>query len=111
MSSAPNANVNRPPHDPSALAAFLSYLIPGLGQIYQGRYGKGVLFMVSLLGMFMLGQAMGDWQNVYLPREREAGEVRVRGVGGAWFGLFTRWHYGGQVWIGIAAAAPGPTAR
>ena len=51
MSSAPTAPVT-PPQEPSNLAAFLSYLIPGLGQIYQGRYAKGILFMVSLLGMF-----------------------------------------------------------
>src|SRR5262249_44209849 len=70
-------------------------------QIYQGRYGKGVLFMVSLLGMFMLGQALGQWQNVYLPRHREGGEVRPRGF--ALFGVWNRWQYGGQFWIGIAA--------
>jgi hypothetical protein len=88
----------RPP-EPSALAAFLSYLIPGLGQIYQGRYGKGVLFMVSLLGMFMLGQAMGNWQNVYIHNSDRAGQ---RGRGG-FSELVLRWHYGGQFWIGIAA--------
>ena len=66
MSSAPTAKGNLPPQYPSILAAVLTYLVPGLGQLYQGRYGKGVLFMVSLLGMFMLGQAMGQWQNVYL---------------------------------------------
>ena len=93
MSSAPNAPGNQTPHEPSPLAAFLSYLIPGLGQIYQGRYGKGVLFMVSLLGMFMLGQAMGQWKNVYL-YPVPAGPIRS---------LMDRWHYGGQFWIGVAA--------
>jgi hypothetical protein len=102
MSSAPTAKGFPPPHQPSVLAAVLSYLVPGLGQIYQGRYGKGVLFMVSLLGMFMLGQAMGQWQNVYLPRERE-GNARARGIAALYLGLFNRWQYGGQVWIGIAA--------
>jgi hypothetical protein len=104
MSSAPNAPVIRIPHEPSPLGAFLSYLIPGLGQIYQQRYSKGALFMVSLLGMFMLGQAMGNWQNVYLPRQREA----VQQKGGkatptSWLDLFPRWQYGGQFWIGVAA--------
>ena len=28
-------------------AAVLSYLIPGLGQVYQGRTGKGILFFVG----------------------------------------------------------------
>ena len=84
------------PHQPSLPAAILSYLIPGLGQIYQGRYGKGILFMISLLGMFFLGQAMGNWQNVYVQKE-EFG--RNRGVAS----LFLRWHYAGQFWIGVAA--------
>ncbi len=98
MSSAPTAQANDTPHEPSMLAAFLSYLIPGLGQIYQGRYGKGFLFMVCLLGMFLLGQAMGNWQNVYI----HALENNPRGHGGV-SALVNRWHYGGQFWIGIAA--------
>jgi hypothetical protein len=98
MSSAPNANPT-PPQEPSTLAAVLSYLVPGLGQIYQGRYGKGVLFMVSLLGMFMLGQAMGDWKNVYVPdsRNQQGGGRNLISA------LMVRWHYGGQFWIGMAA--------
>jgi hypothetical protein len=95
MSSAPTAPVKEAPREPSSLAAFLSYLIPGLGQIYQGRYGKGILFMVSLLGMFMLGQAMGQWQNVYVPRDIDRGNLASS--------LVMRWHYVGQFWIGVAA--------
>ncbi len=96
MSSAPSASGPLSPHEPSPLGAVLSYIIPGLGQIYQGRYGKGVLFMVSLLGMFFLGQAMGNWQNVYVH------SVDERGRGG-FSALVMRWHYGGQFWIGAAA--------
>lgn len=97
MSSAPNANpVPTEPRELSILAAVLSYMIPGLGQIYQGRFGKGFLFMVSLLGMFFLGQAMGQWQNVYLPRD----ERENRGLVNA---LMSRWHFAGQFWIGAAA--------
>jgi hypothetical protein len=55
------------PPAPSVLAGVLSYLVPGLGHIAQGRTGKGLLFMGILLGMFFLGQAMGNWQNVYMP--------------------------------------------
>ena len=99
MSSAPNANVNLPvPQEPSILAALLSYVIPGLGQIYQGRFGKGFLFMVSLLGMFLLGQAMGNWQNVYI-HEVDRQQPAQRGLPS----LIMRWHYGGQFWIGAAA--------
>jgi hypothetical protein len=104
MSSAPTANVIPTPPEPSFLAAFLSYLVPGLGQIYQGRYGKGILFMVSLLGMFFVGQWMGNWQNVYYSPTREAErreQILVMRVIGAVVG--DRWHYAGQFWIGIAA--------
>jgi hypothetical protein len=100
MSSAPSVPANALPHEPSALAAVLSLLIPGLGQIYQGRFGKGFLFMVSLLGMFWLGQALGNWQNVYLPLpdNRAPGEA-----GKLTSALLTRWHYLGQFWIGVSA--------
>jgi hypothetical protein len=99
MSPAPTANTHNIPREPSMLAALLSYLIPGLGQIYQKRYGKGMLFMVALLGMFMLGQAMGEWQNVYIPPETGPGR-RPRNLVTS---LVTRWHYAGQFWIGVAA--------
>lgn len=104
MSSAPTANVLPKPPETSFVAALLSYLVPGLGQIYQGRYGKGILFMVSLLGMFILGQAMGNWQNVYYSPTREAerrDQILVMRIVSAVVG--DRWHYGGQFWIGIAA--------
>jgi len=97
MSSAPTAPPKDAPPEPSMLGAGLSYLIPGLGQIYQQRYAKGALFMVSLLGMFMVGQSMGQWQNVYIPREDGGGHRSLVGS------LVLRWHYAGQFWIGVAA--------
>jgi hypothetical protein len=102
MSSAPSVNVIPRPHEPSTVAAILSYLVPGLGQIYQGRFGKGFLFMVALLGMFTLGQAMGNWQNVYVPPP----ENQPNGPGAPGklpSSLLTRWHYLGQFWIGVYA--------
>ena len=51
----------------SPLGGFLSYLVPGLGQIYQGRTAKGVLFLVSLYMLFFYGMWLGDFRNVYLP--------------------------------------------
>jgi len=98
MSSEPVPPNSPTPHEPSVTAAILSFLIPGLGQIYQGRLGKGILFMVCLLGMFFLGQAMGQWQNVYLPRDDGAG--RQLNFAGS---VMQRWHYMGQFWIGIAS--------
>src|SRR4051812_23078902 len=89
-----------PHHTPSVLAGILSYLIPGLGQIYQGRFGKGLLFMVSLLGMFFLGQAMGGWRNVYMPASESGQESALRKPLSS---IYNRWHYAGQFWIGMAA--------
>lgn len=105
-----SAQQGMPTHHYSILAGVLSYLVPGLGQIVQGRIGKGVLFMACLLGMFTGGQALGDWQNVYLP------DV-ARGVDQQWennpwrlpkpflplANLYHRWHFAGQFWIGVAA--------
>ena len=33
------------------------------------RHGKGILFMVCLLSLFHVGEAMGNWQNVYVPTD------------------------------------------
>jgi hypothetical protein len=90
--------VPQPP--PAIFAGILSYLVPGLGQISQGRIGKGVMFMVILLGMFLLGQAMGQWRNVYMPPPDEAD---VRSLPRPLASIYNRWHFAGQFWIGIAA--------
>jgi hypothetical protein len=108
--------MSAPDHDDHPvypLAGFLSYLVPGLGQICQGRVGKGLLFMVCLLGLFHLGQAMGGWKNVYIPvveRPREdrgfadpAENGRLKRLQNLHYNLYQRWHYVGQFWIGIAA--------
>jgi hypothetical protein len=42
-----------------ALAAFLAWLIPGLGHLYQGRVGKAVLFFVCIFGTFCYGGYLG----------------------------------------------------
>lgn len=114
-----SSTVSPPPQRPfSVVAGFLSYLIPGLGQIYQGRVGKGVLFMVCLLGMFFAGQYLGDWQNVYLPdlaRGQDAVDehnVPAPFLNNPWHlppllhplaNVYHRWHFAGQFWIGMAA--------
>jgi len=52
-----------------AMAAFLAWLVPGLGHLYQGRTGKGILFLVCILGLFLYG--------VYLGGDSEVGWGRV----------------------------------
>jgi hypothetical protein len=85
----------------SVVAGFLSYLVPGLGQISQGRTGKGVLFLVALLSLFHVGEAMGSWQNVYIPSDDNPEGQRSLNPLRSIFNQ--RWHYGGQFWIGVAA--------
>jgi hypothetical protein len=47
------------------LAAFLAWLIPGAGHIYQRRYGKGLLFLVCILSTFYYGIFLGSSSVVY----------------------------------------------
>jgi hypothetical protein len=55
------------------LAAFLAWLIPGAGHLYQRRYGKGFLFMVCILGAFFYGVFLGS-SNVVYASFRKAGQ-------------------------------------
>jgi uncharacterized protein DUF6677 len=47
------------------LAAFLAWLVPGLGHIYQRRWGKGGLFMTCILATFFYGLWLGGGRVVY----------------------------------------------
>jgi len=77
--------------------------VPGLGQIYQGRVGKGILFMVCLYGLFFTGLAMGDWQNVYLVDTRQQVVVMRWEMPRLVANLYNRLHFVGQFWMGVAA--------
>ena len=46
-------------------AAVLAWLVPGLGHIYQGRIGKGILYAVCILSLYALGFMLGDGKIVY----------------------------------------------
>lgn len=48
-----------------ALAALLSWLLPGLGQLYQGRSLKGIIFMTSLMATLLAGLWIGGGNVVY----------------------------------------------
>lgn len=90
------------PQKPDPAAAFLSFVIPGLGQILQGRIGKGLLFFVGVHGLFFYGQFLGQWQNVYFGDTATPGQL-----GGTWprviVNLYNRPQYAGQFWVGVAA--------
>lgn len=101
MSSTPasHATPTLPPVKLDFLAGLLSYLIPGLGQIMQGRIAKGVVFFVSLYALFFYGWVLGQNKNVYLVDSGERGSP----VGRLGSDLYNRPHFVGQFFIGIAA--------
>jgi TM2 domain-containing membrane protein YozV len=100
----------KPDHAPEnrrhdVAAAFLSYLVPGLGQMYQGRVGKGLLFLVCLYGLFFYGMYLGSWKNVYLPDTVSPANPASNPYN-LWRPLgnvYNRLQFAGQVWIGVAA--------
>jgi hypothetical protein len=92
-----------PPRKFDPFAAILSYVVPGLGQIYQGRIGKGVLFLVCLYVLFFYGMYLGHGQNVYLV-DSKPDEIKQCYLPWKPFGdLENRPHFAGQFWIGMAA--------
>jgi TM2 domain-containing membrane protein YozV len=91
-----------PQRERSLLAGFLSYLVPGLGQIYQGRIAKGLLFLVVLYGLFFYGMYLGSWSNVYL-RDAPANRSISVGAGRTAYNLIDRLPFAGQFPIGVVA--------
>jgi hypothetical protein len=69
------------------VAAFWAWFWPGAGHIYQGRYAKGSLFMICILGTYFYGLVLGGGRVVYAYWER--GEQR--------------YHYLCQVGVGLPA--------
>jgi hypothetical protein len=49
----------RPPKS-GAAAGILSGFFPGIGQIYNGQYGKGVLFLVIFIGLITMQPHAGQ---------------------------------------------------
>jgi hypothetical protein len=52
-------------------AGFLSWLVPGLGHVYQGRWVKGAIFFVSTTFLLVTGQILGEGRTIYWPRPPE----------------------------------------
>lgn len=75
------------------LAAFLAWLIPGLGHLYQGRTAKGVLFFVCIMSTFIYG--------LYLGGSSELGWGRV--VYASWRDGDKRLNYFCQIGAGLPA--------
>ena len=99
-----------PPVKLDPLAGFLSYLIPGMGQVYQGRVGKGCCSFFGLYLLFFYGMWMGQWRNVWLPDvsdmpQMEIGGYQVKGVPSASGTGRSSWGNSGS------ASRPGPRSR
>jgi uncharacterized protein DUF6677 len=47
------------------LAGVFAFLIPGGGHLYQGRWFKGIVCGLCVLGTFIYGMGLGDWGVVY----------------------------------------------
>jgi hypothetical protein len=94
-----------PPVKLDPLAGFLSYLIPGLGQVYQGRTAKGLLFFFGLYLLFFYGMWMGQWRNVWLPDVSDLPALAIGGnqIKGVPSAVWYRPQFMGQFWIGTAA--------
>jgi hypothetical protein len=70
------------------LAGLLAWAIPGLGHIYQGRTGKGILFFICIMGTFIYGMYLGEAKVVYAATN--------------WEQQF-RWQYLCQLGVGLPA--------
>jgi hypothetical protein len=94
-----------PPVKLDPIAALFSYLVPGLGQVYQGRVGKGLLFFCGLYLLFFYGMWMGHWRNVWLPDATDLPEIVILGqqLEGTMKSIYYRPQFLGQFCIGAAA--------
>lgn len=71
----------------SAFAAFIGWLIPGAGHLYQRRYGKAVLFAICVFSTYFYGLSLGGGHVVYA----------------SWKAQDFRWQYVCQAGVGIPA--------
>ncbi|QDU58734.1 DUF6677 family protein [Aeoliella mucimassa] len=76
------------------LAAFLAWLFPGLGHLYQRRVGKGLLFMITIMATFAYGMYLGGGRVVYASTTNPVGNFTK---------FKERWHYACQLPIGLPA--------
>jgi hypothetical protein len=53
----------------NVLAAFLAWLVPGLGHLYQGRLFKAALFFLMIMGLFVFGLYLGSGEGVGWARD------------------------------------------
>jgi hypothetical protein len=69
-----------------AFAAFLAFLVPGLGHLYQRRMFKALLYSVCIMGTFFTGLNVGHGQVVYF-HWKQADNRTYAYLGQFWAGL------------------------
>jgi len=72
------------------LAAFLAWLMPGLGHAYQGRRGKGLLYFLCIFLLYAVGLYLGDGKIVYwrwVNPLRNGEDFRLAYLSQFWVGL------------------------
>lgn len=47
------------------VAGILAYLVPGAGHLYQGRYFKGLVYLICIHGAFFTGMCLGEGMTVH----------------------------------------------
>jgi hypothetical protein len=82
-----------------ALAAFLAWLVPGLGHWYQGRRAKAVLFFVCIMGIFGYGVYLGSSSQVIPDTNTKIGYGRA--VYFTWNDEEWRMHFFCQAGVGL----------
>jgi hypothetical protein len=103
------------------VAGVLSYLVPGLGQIVQGRVAKGLLFFVCIYALFFYGLFLGSGTATLQAAPATSSDkghaeepaTVVHRVSGSVFlpdstenlgsSLYNRPQFLAQFWVGIAA--------
>jgi hypothetical protein len=73
-------------------AGLLAWLVPGLGHFYQGRTGKGWLYLICILSLYFVGFVLGEGKVVYWNWVNPWNNPDQ-------FSL----HYLGQFWVGLPA--------
>ncbi len=81
------------------LAAFLAWLVPGLGHWYQGRTAKAVLYFVCIMGLFGYGVYLGSSNEKCRDGNGTIGYGRA--VYFSWRDSDWRLSYLGQVGVGL----------
>lgn len=64
------------------IAGFLAWLVPGLGHMFLGQRGRGLVFLVTITGTFWTGVAIGGVRGTVDPTDRSLWFVAQLCTGG-----------------------------